>query len=85
MQGQPERVRVLFRNIRLLLIFTWGFYPIVYMAPFFGFSGAGATVAIQVGYTLADVAAKAGYGVMIYAIAREKSLNEGYEVEKAVA
>lgn len=83
MEGQPKRVRILFRNIRLLLIFTWGFYPIVYMAPFLGFSGTQAIVAIQVGYTIADVLAKAGYGVMIYAIAREKSLAEGYSVDKA--
>ncbi|MCG2588109.1 bacteriorhodopsin-like [Rhodohalobacter sulfatireducens] len=83
MEGQPERVRVLFRNIRLLLIFTWGFYPIVYMAPFFGLTGSESIVAIQVGYTIADVLAKAGYGVMIYAIAREKSINEGYQLSAA--
>lgn len=75
---QPERVGVLFRNIRLLLLFTWGFYPIVYMAPFLGISGASAETAIQVGYTIADVLAKAGYGVMIYAIAREKTHSDGW-------
>lgn len=85
MEGQPEQVRILFRNIRLLLIFTWGFYPIVYMAPFFGLTGSQSIVTIQVGYTIADVLAKAGYGVMIYAIAREKSLAEGYSVEKVYA
>ncbi len=85
MADQPERVRVLFRNIRLLLLGTWGFYPIVYMAPFFGLAGAESLVAIQVGYSIADVLAKAGYGVMIYAIAREKSLAEGYDLEKAAA
>jgi bacteriorhodopsin len=67
----------------LLLIFTWGFYPIVYMAPFFGLTGSESIVAIQVGYTIADVLAKAGYGVMIYAIAREKSINEGYQLSAA--
>lgn len=85
MEGQPERVRVLFRNIRLLLLGTWGFYPLVYMAPFIGLTGAESQVAIQVGYSIADVLAKAGYGLMIYAIAREKSLAEGYSMEKAVA
>ena len=78
MGRQPERVSVLFRNIRLLLLATWGFYPIVYMAPFLDISGASATVAIQVGYTIADVLAKAAYGVMIYAIAREKSEADGW-------
>ena len=81
MQDQNERVRVLFRNIRLLLIATWGFYPIVYMAPFIGFTGAESQVAIQAGYSIADVLAKAGYGLMIYAIAREKSLVSGYSME----
>ena len=78
MDRQPERVRVLFRNIRLLLLATWGFYPIVYMAPFLDISGASAVVAIQVGYTVADVLAKAAYGVMIYAIAREKTEADGW-------
>ena len=49
MQDQPENVRILFRNIRLLLLFTWGFYPIVYMAPFFGLTGSTSIVTIQVG------------------------------------
>ncbi len=75
---QPARVAVLFRNIRLLLLLTWGFYPIVYMAPFLGITGGSADVIIQVGYTLADVLAKAGYGVMIYAIAREKTTADGW-------
>lgn len=78
MDRQPPRVRTLFRNIRLLLLGTWGFYPIVYMAPFLGISGASSEVAIQVGYSIADVLAKAGYGIMIYAIARAKSEHEGY-------
>jgi len=74
------KTAVLYRNIRLLLLATWGFYPIVYMAPFFGWEGASTKVAIQVGYSIADVLAKAGYGVMIYAIAKAKSDDEGYAV-----
>lgn len=84
MEDQPARVRVLFRNIRLLLLGTWGFYPLVYMAPFIGLTGAESQVAIQVGYSIADLLAKAGYGLMIYAIAREKSLADGYSIENAV-
>ena len=75
---QPPRVAVLFRNTRLLLLATWGFYPIVYMAPFLGISGASAEVTIQVGYAVADILAKAAYGVMIYAIAREKTTADGW-------
>ncbi len=76
--SQPPRVAVLFRNIRLLLLATWGFYPIVYMAPFLGISGSSAEVAIQVGYSISDVLAKALYGVMIYAIARAKTTADGW-------
>ena len=84
MQQQSARVAKLLSNARWLLVGTWGFYPIVYMAPFFGWEGATSTVAIQVGYTLADVFAKAGYGVLIYAIAKAKSEEEGYVVEEMV-
>lgn len=83
MKKQPsDEARVLIRNTRLLLFATWGFYPIVYLLPILGVAGAGAVVAIQVGYCIADVAAKCGYGVMIYGIAREKMRAEG---ETAVA
>ncbi|MDA0907661.1 MAG: bacteriorhodopsin [Bacteroidetes bacterium] len=83
MEDQPDNVRVLLRNIRLLLIGTWGFYPIVYCLPFFGIEQGNTLVAIQVGYALADVLAKAGYGVMIYAIARAKSEAAGFKLAEA--
>jgi len=83
-QKQSARVSTLLSNARLLLLFTWGFYPIVYMAPFFGWTGATSTVVIQVGYTLADIFAKAGYGVLIYNIAKAKSEEEGFNVNKMV-
>lgn len=70
---QSDQVRVLLRNTRLLLLATWGFYPIVFMLPMLGVVGATALVGVQVGYSIADVAAKCGYGLMIYAIARAKT------------
>ncbi len=78
---QPARVQVLTKNIRLLLIATWGFYPIAYMGPFFGLSGAGGEVFVQVGYTICDILAKAAFGVMIYAIARAKSDADGWSID----
>ncbi len=77
LERQPGQVRVLVRNLRLLLLATWGVYPIAYMAPFLGFSGPDAVVTLQLGYTIADVLAKAGFGLLIYAIAREKSIADG--------
>lgn len=70
---ESPQVATLLRNIRLLTLATWGFYPIAYMAPFFGFTGAGSEVFTQVGYSLADITAKCGYGLMIYAIAKLKT------------
>ena len=73
------------RNIRLLLLATWGFYPITYLLPLLGVSGATATVGIQLGYAIADVLAKAGYGLMIYVIARAKSEADGTLPDLAAA
>lgn len=79
---KSERVGVLLRNTKLLLIGTWGFYPIAYLAPVLGIVGTSgsAEVALQVGYSIADVAAKCGYGVMIYHIARAKMEDAGESV-----
>ncbi|PJF26235.1 MAG: xanthorhodopsin, partial [Phototrophicales bacterium] len=52
---------------------------IVYMIPFLGEGAAlsaSVVVAVQIGYCIADVAAKCGYGVMIYAIARAKTTDK---------
>lgn len=73
---QPANVKVLLRNIRLLLLATWGFYPISYLFPVFGLAGGTALVAVQIGYSISDVLAKAFYGVMIYWIAKAKTEND---------
>lgn len=73
---QPPYVQILLRNTRLLLLGTWGFYPIVYLLPMAGISGPAALVGVQVGYSIADVLAKCGYGVMIFMIARAKMAAE---------
>lgn len=87
-QRQSGRVATLLSNARLLLFATWGFYPIAYMIPMF-FEGyptdtPGAVTALQVGYTISDVLAKAGYGVLIYNIAKAKSEEEGFVIDEMV-
>jgi bacteriorhodopsin len=74
-ERQPGHAKVLVRNIRLLLLATWGFYPIVYLLPILiqNLNTPSTVVAVQVGYCIADVAAKCGYGLMIFWIARTKS------------
>ncbi len=72
----PE-VANLLTNIRLLLLASWGVYPIAYMMPFFpSINAADALVYKQLGYSIADVVAKPLYGLMIYAIARLKTQQE---------
>lgn len=72
--AQTGEVKTLLKNARLLILATWGFYPIVYLLPVILPSTSGSTiVALQVGYAIADILAKAGYGILIYNIAKQKS------------
>lgn len=70
---QSEEVKGLVQNLRLLLLLSWGVYPIAYLLPALGIAGATATVGIQAGYTVADLLAKPIFGLLIYAIARAKT------------
>ncbi len=79
-ERQPEGVRDLIKKARLLTFASWGFYPIVYMAPFADISGPNAATIIQIGYTIADLVAKAVVGILIYMIAVRKT-----EIESATA
>jgi len=78
LSSASESVRTLFINTRYLLIATWGFYPIAYaIGTWGGLQSANAIVSVQVGYTIADITAKCLYGVMIFAIAYQKSKEDG--------
>ncbi len=71
--NQPENARGLVKLARLLTFASWGFYPMVYMIPYTSLSGSTVAVSVQIGYTIADLIAKAGVGVLIYMIAVRKS------------
>ena len=84
LETQPKEVRGLISIARFVLLITWSFYPIAYAI--YGDSLPGAkpgflvgerssmgVVGIQVGYAIADITAKAGFGVLIYLIARAKT------------
>jgi hypothetical protein len=45
----------------------------VYMIPYTNIGGGAAETYVQVGYTIADIIAKAGVGVLVYMIAVRKS------------
>ncbi|WP_396625263.1 bacteriorhodopsin-like [Luteitalea sp.] len=79
-ERQPESVRGLVRLARTLTVVAWFFYPVVYFLPFVFRMNGGMTIAvIEVGYTVADVTAKAVFGLLIYAIAVRKSEAEGLQ------
>lgn len=69
--SQPESVRGLIVTARSITLITWCFYPIVYLFPMLNI--AGSTTFVQVGYTIADILAKAGFGIFIWIIAVRKS------------
>jgi bacteriorhodopsin len=74
---QPAGVAETVGRLRLLLIATWGVYPIAYIFNIVGDESASSFVAIQVGYTIADILAKCVFGLTILKIARMKSIAEG--------
>jgi len=74
---QPEGVAATVGRLRLLLIATWGVYPLAYIFNIVGDATAESFVIVQVGYTLADVLAKCVFGLTILKIARMKSMAEG--------
>jgi len=73
---QPESVKGLVVSARYLTVFSWLTYPFVYIIKNMDIKGAPATTAEQVGYSIADVVAKAVFGVVIWAIAAGKSMEE---------
>lgn len=76
-EAASPRVRKILSDTRLVLLGTWGFYPIAYLMPQLGVADETSTVALQVGYSIADILAKCAYGFMIVAIAKAKMEDEG--------
>ena len=77
-ESQPASARGLISSARWITIISWCFYPVVFVFPMIGLTGGAATTAVQVGYTVADIVAKAGFGVLIYMIAVRKTEAEGH-------
>jgi bacteriorhodopsin len=74
---QPAGVAETIGRLRLLLIATWGVYPIAYIFNIVGDATASSFVTVQVGYTIADILAKCVFGLTILKIAKMKSAAEG--------
>lgn len=73
---QPPAARGLINAARYLVIASWAFYPVVFIFPMLGIDGASASTFVQIGYSIADIVAKAVFGILIFAIAMKKSQNE---------
>jgi bacteriorhodopsin len=77
LERQPAGVAETIGRLRLLLIATWGVYPIAYIFNIVGDATASSFVTVQVGYTIADILAKCVFGLTILKIAKMKSVAEG--------
>lgn len=75
-EAQPKEARGLVNLARWVTVLSWCFYPAVFVLPMLGITGGDATTAVQVGYTISDIVAKAMFGVLIYMIAARKSESE---------
>ena len=70
---QPKAVRGLVKTACSMTVLAWCFYPLVFILPMIGLKGGDATVAVQVGYSIADIIAKVGFGLLIFTIAYKNS------------
>jgi len=73
---QPDSVKALVHIARYLTAISWLTYPCVYIVKNMNLKGSTATTYEQVGYSVADFVAKAVFGVLIWAIAANKSAEE---------
>lgn len=71
--SESPAVRGTLRTLRLVLLVTWSFYPIAYLAPVLLADAGLGFVIVNVGYAVADITAKAGYGLLIHHIAKVKT------------
>lgn len=79
LKNQPASVRGTLSRLRFLLLLSWGVYPIAYLLPLLDISGSDAWVYKQVGYSIADIVAKAVYAIIIFQVARLKSFDDDKE------
>ena len=86
LKSQTGEIGKKLNNLRYVLVVTWTIYPIFYLlgdstsfvAKIFNLSTEESATVIQVGYSISDILAKAGYGLLILGIATARSDAEGY-------
>lgn len=63
------------KTLRTVLLVTWSFYPIAYLAPVLIPDAALGFVVVNFGYAVADITSKVGYGLLIHHVAKLKTEN----------
>ncbi|CAB4951385.1 unannotated protein [freshwater metagenome] len=81
LSAQSAKVQGLLKGARLLLVATWGVYPITFIL---AMNNTGApsfsdVVSREIGYSIADILAKCVFGLIIFTVARIKSAEESKE------
>ena len=71
-EANPE-VAAMLTNACWATVISWCTYPVVYILPMLGLSGADAVVGIQIGYCISDIISKCGVGFLIYNVTITKS------------
>ncbi|MEZ0163564.1 bacteriorhodopsin [Kineococcus sp. LSe6-4] len=72
----PE-TRTSYRNALVLLLSVFGAYPLAYLVPAWtGTSDAGWATTEQLVFTAADIAAKAGFGLLIHKVAKLRTAED---------
>jgi len=68
-----DNVKDLIFRAQWVTVVSWLTYPVVYILPMFGMTGASTVVAIQCGYCVSDIISKCGVGLIVYSITAAKS------------
>jgi bacteriorhodopsin len=71
----PEAATSL-RNATIVLLSSFGVYPLVYAVPVFADVTPAWFTAMQVGYSAADVVAKVGFGVLVHKVAKLRTAED---------
>ena len=64
------------RNATIVLLSSFGIYPLVYAVPVFADVTPAWFAAMQVGYSVADVVAKVGFGVLVHKVAKLRTAED---------
>ena len=84
LKDQSPAVRKILSGARLLLIASWGVYPITFILEMSSaVPSASDVVSREIGYSIADIVAKCIFGLMIFTVARIKSAEESAEFAAA--